>query len=152
MMRTIHRTIVSALIMSQDGKLLMGMKDQSKGGVYADCWHIPGGGIDEGEDEKAALKRELLEEIGVDILDQKVLLVDDGGSGQSEKTLPDGEKVLCEMSFHVYRVDLNRPANEIALQLNDDLVKTEWVDLANLDNYKLTPPSQKLFSKLGWIK
>ena len=34
-MRTIHRTIVSALIFSKDGKLLMGMKDPKDGGVYA---------------------------------------------------------------------------------------------------------------------
>jgi hypothetical protein len=42
-MREIERTIVSALIFSQDGKLLMGKKDPAKGGVYPDCWHIPGG-------------------------------------------------------------------------------------------------------------
>jgi nucleoside triphosphatase len=151
-MRTIHRTIVSALVMSLDGKLLMGMKDISKGGVYADCWHIPGGGIDEDEDETTALKRELLEEVGIDISDQKISLVSDDGRGESEKTLSDGEKVRCEMSFHVYRVDLDRIASEVKIQLSDDLVKTEWVELSKLGSYKLTPPSLKLFSKLGWMR
>jgi 8-oxo-dGTP pyrophosphatase MutT (NUDIX family) len=66
-MRTIHRTIVSALIFSKDGKLLMGMKDPKNGGVYADCWHIPGGGVDEGETKEQALRREMLEEVGIDI-------------------------------------------------------------------------------------
>ncbi len=150
-MRSVHRTIVSALVMSQDGKLLMGKKHQSKGGVYADCWHIPGGGVDNGEDEKTALKRELREEIGIDITGQNVQLIDDGGSGQSKKTLDDGEKVLCKMSFHVYRVDLNQLADDVELKLDDDLVKVEWVNLMNLNNYKLTPPSQKLFRKLGWV-
>jgi ADP-ribose pyrophosphatase YjhB (NUDIX family) len=56
-MRTIHRTIVSALIYSNDGKLLMGKKDPAKGGVYNDCWHIPGGGIEEGEGKIEALTR-----------------------------------------------------------------------------------------------
>jgi 8-oxo-dGTP pyrophosphatase MutT (NUDIX family) len=50
-MRAIHRDIVSALIFAKDGKLLMGKKESDGGGVYADCWHIPGGGIDEGEDQ-----------------------------------------------------------------------------------------------------
>lgn len=150
-MRTIQRTIVSALIISKDGKLLMGMKDPIKGGVYSDCWHIPGGGIDEGENEITALKRELMEEIGVDISDQEVKIIDNTGSGKSEKTLADGEKVLCEMSFHVYQIDLDIIASEAKVKLNDDLVKVEWVELTNLNNYKLTPPSLKLFTKLGWI-
>lgn len=151
-MKTIHRTIASALIISKDRKLLMGMKDPAKGGVYVDCWHIPGGGIDEDEHEITALKRELLEEVGIDITNQKVSLVSDDDRGESEKTLSDGEKVLCEMSFHVYRVDLDRIASEVEILLSDDLVKTKWVDLSQLSKYKLTPPSQNLFEKLGWIK
>ncbi|PWU22717.1 hypothetical protein C5B42_05315 [Candidatus Cerribacteria bacterium 'Amazon FNV 2010 28 9'] len=151
MLRTIHRTIVSALIFSQDGKLLMGMKDPQKGGVYADCWHIPGGGIEEGEDEVSALQREIREEVGIDITNQKVRLVDDEGKGESEKTLSNGEKVLCKMDFHVYRVDLNQYVDEINTQLGDDLVKIEWVDVSRLENYKLTPPSQRLFEKLHLI-
>lgn len=150
-MRIIHRTIVSVLIFSKDNKLLMGMKDPHKGGVYADCWHIPGGGIDEDKDELVALRRELIEEVGIDIHGQKIELVDDKGSGVSEKVLADGEKVSCEMSFHVYRVDLDRKADEMKISLDDDLVKTEWVELEKLTEYNLTPPSTKLFKKLGWL-
>lgn len=151
-MRTIYRTIVSALIFSKDGKLLMGMKDPAKGGVYSDCWHIPGGGIDEGEDELVALQRELMEEVGIDITGQKVILIDSSGSGQSEKTLAGGEKVICEMSFHVYRIDLNQSVDKIQVMLNDDLVRIEWIDLSDLLKYKLTPPSRKLFTKLRWLE
>ena len=86
-MRTIHRDIVSAVILSKDGKILMGMKDPSSGGVYADCWHIPGGGIDDGEDKLSALRREVLEETGIDIAAAATTLADDTGSGETEKTL-----------------------------------------------------------------
>lgn len=48
-MRKINRIIVAALIFSKDGKLLMGTKDPRRGGVYSDCWHLPGGGVEEGE-------------------------------------------------------------------------------------------------------
>jgi 8-oxo-dGTP pyrophosphatase MutT (NUDIX family) len=148
-MRTVHREIVSALIFSKDGRLLMGMKDPADGGVYADCWHIPGGGVDEGETQLEALRREILEEVGIDIGSCKVALADDKGTGETEKTLKDtGEKVLCKMQFNVYRVDVNKNAAEIETKLSDDLVKLEWVALTQLSDYRLTPPSVALFERL----
>lgn len=151
-MRSIHRTIVSALIFSKDGKLLMGMKDPKGGGVYADCWHIPGGGVDEGETQEQALCREMLEEVGIDITDCKVSLIDDQGNGETEKTLKDtGEVVLCKMQFNVYRVDIDKNADEIGTKLSDDLVRLEWVEPRKLSAYKLTPPSEALFERLGYL-
>jgi 8-oxo-dGTP diphosphatase len=151
-MRTIHRDIVSALLFSKDGKLLMGVKNPDSGGVYADCWHIPGGGIDDGEDQIQALCREIQEEVGIDIRQAKLALADDQGSGETEKTLKDtGEVVLCKMKFNVYRVDLKENTAGIKTSLGDDLAKIEWVDPADLIKYKLTPPSITLFERLGLI-
>ena len=110
-MRTISREIVSGLIFSKDGKLLMGMKDPKSGGVYLDCWHLPGGGVESDETKEDALRREILEETGIDISNSYIILADDQGSGQTEKTLKDtGETVLCYMKFNVYRIELDRNA------------------------------------------
>ena len=152
-MRTIHRDIVSALILSKDGKLFQGRKDPSKGGVYADCWHIPGGGIDAGEEKVDALIREVREETGIDVSAYSIELVDDQGGGVSEKTLKDtDETVMCEMRFFVYRVVLgDQNAEDVEISLNDDLVEYAWTDLADLDRLKLTPPSVELFKRLGYL-
>jgi 8-oxo-dGTP pyrophosphatase MutT (NUDIX family) len=151
-MKIINRDIVAALILSKDGKLLMGMKDPDSGGVYADCWHIPGGGVDEGETQEQALRREMLEEVGIEIANCRVELADDQGKGETEKVLKDtGEKVLCKMIFYVYRVDVDKNADEIGVKPNDDLVKLEWIDLNDLNDYKLTPPSITLFKRLFQI-
>jgi ADP-ribose pyrophosphatase YjhB (NUDIX family) len=56
-MRKIKREIVSALIFSGGGKIFLGKKDMKTGGVYCDCWHIPGGGIEDGENKRDALIR-----------------------------------------------------------------------------------------------
>lgn len=150
-MRTIHRDIVSALIFSKDGKLFQGRKDPKKGGVYATAWHIPGGGVDAGEDTLSALVREIREETGIDISRYEITLVDDIGKGSSEKTLQGGEHVVCEMSFFVYSVFLDTDASNTIVTLNDDLVEYQWTDLHSLHSLELTPPSVALFKRLGYV-
>ena len=88
-MREIRRDIVSALIFSKEGKLFQGMKDEKKGGVYCDCWHIPGGGIEPGESKENTLKREIKEETGIDISSYGVCLVDDLGKGGIQENFAD---------------------------------------------------------------
>jgi 8-oxo-dGTP pyrophosphatase MutT (NUDIX family) len=145
-----NRTIVSAVIISQDGKILLGKV--RKGGVYPDCWHIPGGGVDEGEDKETALVREIKEELGLDIQSLSKPLISDSGTDQAVKTDKDtGEQFLAIMQFNVYQINLDQPAMQIAVALNDDLTEYQWVEKFDLKNYKHTPPSQKLFSQLGWI-
>jgi 8-oxo-dGTP pyrophosphatase MutT (NUDIX family) len=150
-MREIQRDIVAALIFSRDGKLFLGW--ERKGGVYDDCWHIPGGGVDPGENKEEALKREVKEETGIDITGYKIDLIDDTKSGESKKILPSGEEVFVKMKFYDYRVDINdKNADEITVSLNDDLVEYRWTTLDELPNLKLTPPSTELFKKLGYLK
>jgi 8-oxo-dGTP pyrophosphatase MutT (NUDIX family) len=147
-MREIYRNIVCALIFSYDGKLLMGRKDLKKGGVYSDCWHIPGGGIDKGENMNTAIIREIKEETGLDI--DSVELVDDIGRGSSEKTLEDTqEKVLCHMKFYVFKTKLDGTADKVILTPSDDLVELRWFDSEELKSVKLTPPSKELFKRVS---
>lgn len=151
-MREIQRTIVSALVFSKDGKLLMGKKDPTQGGVYPDCWHIPGGGTDEGETLEQALQREVKEEVGIDIFPYNPGLVPEKSSGTAEKTLSSGEKVLCRMEFNIFRVDIHdKLASEIKITLGDDLVEIRWFSLGELPEAKQIPGGKEYFQKIGLI-
>lgn len=151
-MREITRDIVSALLISKDRKLFQGKKDPHKGGVYIDCWHIPGGGIEDKEDRIKALMREILEETGIDVSPYKIELVDDLGKGESEKIdQSTGENILCKMNFFVYRIDIfDKLASEISVSLDDDLVEYQWTNLTDLKKVKITPPSVELFKRLNF--
>lgn len=150
-MRTIKREIVSAVLVSSDEKVLFGKKDPKRGGVYADCWHLPGGGVEENETHEDALRREILEEVGVNIQDAPIHFIDNDDHGTSEKILPEtDEKVLCEMTFNVYRVDLPKLARDIPVRLNDDLVEYRWIPKNELPSVKLTPPGVTFFTRIGW--
>ena len=151
-MREIKRKIVSAIIISKDHKILMGRKDPSKGGVYYDCWHIPGGGVDEGETMEQALKREVLEEVGMDINSYKINPIPFIGSGVAEKTLKTGEKVLCSMEFNRFEINIDdKDAEDIILHTADDLVKIQWFGLEELNNVKQIPGGREFFVQAGYI-
>jgi putative (di)nucleoside polyphosphate hydrolase len=55
-----YRLNVGAVLFGPDGRVLVGRR----AGVVAAAWQLPQGGIDESEDPRAAVFRELLEEIG----------------------------------------------------------------------------------------
>lgn len=148
-MKKIEREIVAAIIISKDKKILMGKKYAGGGGVYLDCWHIPGGGVEEESDLKTAIIREILEETGINIADCNIELFDDQGFGESEKTIKEtGEKMLCKMHFNVFKIKLDQNADDITLSLDDDLEEVRWLSLGDIKKVKLTPPSIELFSRI----
>lgn len=152
-MKEIDRRIAAAYIVSRDGKLLLGRKDPAKGGVYPDCWHTPGGGVDDGETDDQAICREVLEETGLDISNAQKYLVDDQGSGEAIKKSPTGEEILVKMQFNIFKVQLTTTAAETKIIEGDDLINFTWFDLDKLNTIKLTPPSDKLFVRHGtaWL-
>ena len=73
-MREIERKIVGGFLISADGKILLGQS--IKGGVFEDKWVVPGGGMEEGETKEQTLRREMLEEVGIDVADGRILQLD----------------------------------------------------------------------------
>lgn len=146
-LRTIHRDIVGAFIFSSDDKLVLG-----KTGVYSGQWVIPGGGLNEGETKLEALKREILEETGLDIDKADVEKIDNTKTGESEKTLRDtGEHVHVKMTFYDYIVRFDKKAADIPLIADDDLTEIGWFSKAEFSKMKLSPPTVEFLRDLDYL-
>jgi len=147
-MRTIKRDIAGAIIFSNDNHVLIGKN--SKGGVYDNLWVIPGGGIDGGETKEDAVKREVLEEVGIDINGTSINQLPEVQTGTTEKTLRDtGERVFVDMTFYNFKVDIDLPADEIKLE--DDFGYAEWVSFDNLTGKSYSPSVENLLKSLDLL-
>jgi len=62
-------------IIYQDGRILAVKHKSKKDGKPKDFWSIPGGGLDLGESLESGLRREIKEELGVDITVGRLLFI-----------------------------------------------------------------------------
>lgn len=60
-----HTEVAVGILIRQDGALLLSTRPEGK--AYAGYWEFPGGKIEAGETVTEALRRELVEELGVTI-------------------------------------------------------------------------------------
>jgi len=149
-MRTLHRKIVGAFIFSSDDKVLLGHNIQ--GGTYQGMLVIPGGGIETGETQLDAVKREILEETGIDISAGSIRQLDFVTSGESKKTLRNtGEAVLMKMEFYDFVVKLDKPAAAIPMMFDDDFSDARWYTTADLQDLPIGPNTKATLLKLGFL-
>ena len=65
--------VAAGILLDAEGRYLLGQRLEGK--PYAGYWEVPGGKIENGESVFAALKRELQEELGIDIESSEDLVV-----------------------------------------------------------------------------
>lgn len=148
-MRTITRDIVGGFFFSKDAKVLLGKN--RKGGVYEGSYVVPAGGVEDGETKEQTLRREMLEETGIDVLTGEIeqLNVSTGGH---EKTLREsGERVFMEMTFYDYRVQLADNANDITVIAEDDWAEPRWFTAKELANQNISAPTKKTLQHIGFL-
>lgn len=149
-MKTVERTIVGALLFSNDGFVLLG-KNKS-GGVYDGYWTIPGGGIEENETPQQATAREVKEEVGIDISAEDLELISNDQTGTSERTdATTGETMIVNMKFFVYQAYFDLPAFKITIQPGDDFATAKWIELDELPDLELAPGVEATLVDLGYL-
>lgn len=131
------RIIVSVLIKCKDKYLFI--KQDKKGGAYQDCLHIVGGGLEENETLEEAIKREVLEEVHIQL--EKVVPFD----FDSDITMYKGE--MTQLIFLRYTAEIE----EFVGYADSDAKEMFWLAKEDILKYKHNEPSMRFLKKLGLI-
>ncbi len=99
---------------------------------YDYSWHFPGGRVDEDEDEKQGLRRELQEEIGVEVGDLKPIYAKHIG----KKLMMKPDDVPRYALFYLCRLKKDQ-----VISLNEDeLHSVKWFSKSDLKDIKFWLP------------
>ena len=108
---------VGAVVHDDEGRLLVVRRRNPPG---AGRWSVPGGRVEPGESDEAALAREVLEETGLDVVVGRRL-------GTVDLDGEDGSTVL-EAHDH-----LCTPVGDTTPRAGDDATEARWVDREGFD-------------------
>lgn len=135
------RMIVVAINHNEKDEYLICRMPQDRG-VFPGQWGLPGGGIEEGERMEAALRRELREELGIEVSDIKPLFFKDG---QHTKSFADGSQREVYMIFLIFSCR----ANSSELKLSPEFSDYDWVKRDELLSYQLNNATIETFQQAG---
>ena len=121
--------VVAGLIF-RDGRLLACQRHESA--AFPLKWEFPGGKVEAGESDVEALRRELLEELGIAVQDAKQVF-------HHEHVYPEGP----EVSLRFFRI----LSHDGAMQ-NLVFQRIAWVDLAELDQLDFLEGDRPLIQRL----
>jgi nucleoside triphosphatase len=135
------RTIVVGLVRNRRDELLLCRMSDDRG-VFPGKWGLTGGGIEPGERMEEALRRELREEIGLEVTDIRPAFFKDG---EYEKTFADGSTGRVYMIFLLFHC--RAVGDEVTL--NDEFSEHAWVPDERLFDYDLNSETAASFRQLG---
>lgn len=133
-----RRIIVSALIKCKDKYLFI--KQNKEGGAYQDCLHIVGGGLEDNETLEEAIKREVMEEVHIELDEVTPFDFD------SDITMYKGE--MTQLIFLRYTAEIKNFTG----YPDSDAKEIIWLSKEEILNYKHNEPSMRFLKKLGLIE
>lgn len=137
------RIIVVGVIQNEKDEYLICRKPLTRG-VFPGQWALPGGGIEPGERMQDALRREIREEVGLEVAEIRPLFFRDG---QYPKLFPDGSSREIYMIFLLFACRATSPT----VTLGDEFEAHAWVPGTILAKYDLNEETKWTFQQMGVI-
>jgi nucleoside triphosphatase len=136
-----HRIIAVGLVWNQKGELLFCRMPPDRG-VFPGEWGFPGGGIEPGEHMTDALRRELREELGIEVDAIRPAFFKDG---VFEKLFQDGSRKPMYLIFLVFHCQ----ALSEQIRLNAEFAEYRWVSEADVRSMHLNEVTLDTLRRIG---
>jgi mutator protein MutT len=137
-MKKLYSVIVNCVIVNKENEVLIAQRSPEEG-HEGGKWSIPGGKVESGGEEHGVLlkniKKEILEEVGVEIFDDVVLVHD------NTFTRSNGDDVLALVFKCKYKNGEAKPL--------EDTADVKWIKKEEIDNYQF-PPNVKEYVLKGF--
>ena len=131
--KKIIEEVVVGILLNKNGEILIAKRRNNQ--FMPGYWELPGGKIEVGENKKSSLKRELFEELGVNVKKSSL-------KHTMSHKYPDKFVKLW-----IYNVD--KHSGEPSGQEEQDI---SWCSLDQLNNYKLLPTMREIIHKISLPK
>jgi len=121
-------------VVFRDGKVLLIERGREP---LKGWWTLPGGLVETGERLECAVRREILEETGLEVRPSEVVAI-------FERIMPDIEG---RTEFHYVIVDYLCELKGGTLKADSDVAGAAWVPLDRLSSYKMAPGTPPVIEK-----
>jgi mutator protein MutT len=122
----------AAVVIDDRGRVLLIRRGQAPD---AGEWSIPGGAVELGEPIEAALRREIREETGLDVV-----------VGEFLEAYERIERDDAGVRFHFVILDYRCTAAGGTLRAGDDAAEAAWADPADLDRYAVADSVRRVIA------
>ena len=121
--------ISKCVLINEENKFLILKRTDYKNNNTGDLWDIPGGSVDLDEEVNLAVRREVKEELQVELNEASVFHIDSG------KGMPSGKEV--ESSQFVFVLFVSKHFNlGSGIKLSDEHSEYKWISVNEIDNYQ----------------
>ena len=137
------RVVVVGILRNARGDTLLCRMPEDRG-VFPGEWGLPGGGVEPGETLEQALRREIREELGLELGEVAPLFFSEG---THRKLFPDGQRREIQMIFLLFECR----AEPGEIRLSPEFDAFAWVSRADLASYALNTATVATFRRLGLL-
>ncbi|HSD26101.1 MAG TPA: nucleoside triphosphatase NudI [Vicinamibacteria bacterium] len=138
------RVVVVGVVRNTHGEYLLCRMPEGRG-VFPGEWGLPGGGVETGETLEQALRREIREEVGLEVREVEPLFFTEA---THPKLFPDGRRREIRMIFLLF--GCRAVPGEIRLSAEFDAAA--WVSPEELASHRLNTATVGTFRRLGLLK
>ena len=114
---------------------------------FKDCWDLPGGFLNNGEDPSCGLSREIAEELGLKL--SRLTLFSTFVERYPRPDIPEeAQFTLCLF----YLAEIEQTLEPAGLEAHDDIIEAKWFDLEHLPENLSFKGNREVLKKLTAVK